>query len=98
MFRVVIDAPSISPRRVPRAPCTRSETDHRSRGIVRARAFGTFDFKIDPQEYQGVAIPTLIQEGLGLKVEPRKFELQVMVIDWSDVNVFCKEYVFVPAV
>jgi len=42
---------------------------------------GTYDFKIDPKEYEGSPVPTIIQEGLGLKLESRKFELQVMVID-----------------
>jgi len=42
---------------------------------------GTYDFKIDPKEYEGSPVPTVIQEGLGLKLESRKFELQVMVID-----------------
>jgi uncharacterized protein (TIGR03435 family) len=42
---------------------------------------GTYDFKIDPKEYQGSPVPTIIQEGLGLKLESRKLELQVMVID-----------------
>lgn len=49
---------------------------------------GTYDFMIDPKKYvgqgpldlQGLVI-TAVQEDLGLKLESRKFELQVMVID-----------------
>lgn len=42
---------------------------------------GTYDFSIDLQEYQGVSLPTVIQERMGLTLESRKVELQVIVID-----------------
>jgi uncharacterized protein (TIGR03435 family) len=50
---------------------------------------GTYDFTVDPKPYavqgqqldlQGMVI-TAIQEELGLKLESRKLELNVMVID-----------------
>lgn len=49
---------------------------------------GTYDFSVDPRPYAGQGPPdlpgmviTAIQEELGLKLESRKFELQVMVVD-----------------
>jgi len=49
---------------------------------------GTYDFKVDPKPYAGqgpLDLPGMmiiaIQEELGLKLESRKLELQVMVID-----------------
>jgi uncharacterized protein (TIGR03435 family) len=49
---------------------------------------GTYDFQVDPRQYAGTGpinlpsmVVTAIQEELGLRLESRKFELQVMVID-----------------
>ena len=49
---------------------------------------GTYDFLLDPKPYIGQGRPdlpsmmiTATQEELGLKLEARKFEIQVMVID-----------------
>jgi uncharacterized protein (TIGR03435 family) len=48
---------------------------------------GTYDFLLDPKPYAGPGIPlasmmiTALQEELGLKLESRKLEIQVMVID-----------------
>jgi uncharacterized protein (TIGR03435 family) len=49
---------------------------------------GTYNFTVNPKAYAGEGaldlqgmIITAIQEELGLKLESRKFELQVMVID-----------------
>jgi uncharacterized protein (TIGR03435 family) len=49
---------------------------------------GTYDFTVDPKPYAGQGPPdlqgmviTAIQEELRLKLESRKFELQVMVVD-----------------
>ena len=49
---------------------------------------GTYDFVLDPRPYAGQGRPdlagmmiTALQEELGLKLESRKFEIQVMIID-----------------
>jgi uncharacterized protein (TIGR03435 family) len=49
---------------------------------------GTYNFSVDPKPYAGPGpldlpsmITTAIQEELGLRLESRKFQLQVMVID-----------------
>jgi uncharacterized protein (TIGR03435 family) len=42
---------------------------------------GTYDFILDPREYQGSPIPAMIQEALGLKLESKKFQVDVLVID-----------------
>jgi uncharacterized protein (TIGR03435 family) len=49
---------------------------------------GTFNFSVDPKPYAGPGpldlpsmVTTAIQEELGLRLESRKFQLQVMVID-----------------
>ena len=49
---------------------------------------GVYNFSVDPKRYAGQGPPdlqsmviTAVQEDLGLRLESRKFELQVMVID-----------------
>ena len=42
---------------------------------------GGYDFILDPKEYSGSPLITIVQDKLGLTVEPRKVELQMLVID-----------------
>ena len=62
---------------------------HRQPVMDATRLEGRYDFAVDPRKYAGQGGPvdlqgmviTAVQEELGLKLESRKFEMQVIVID-----------------
>ncbi len=42
---------------------------------------GTYDFRLNPREFEGSPLPIMVQDGLGLKMESKKLQVQMLIID-----------------